>query len=43
MTLRKRIAAGDVRLGTFVKTPHPHVVEVISNTSLDLAAPASGN
>jgi len=36
MTLKTRIAAGDVLLGTFVKTPHPHVVEVLCKTSLDL-------
>ena len=36
MSLKTRIAAGEVLLGTFVKTPHPHVVEVLGSTSLDL-------
>ena len=36
MTLKARIAAGEVLLGTFVKTPHPHVVEVLASTALDL-------
>lgn len=36
MNLKQRIAAGDVLLGTFVKTPHSHVVEVLASTNLDL-------
>lgn len=33
--LKARIAAGEALLGTFVKTPHPHVVEVLATTGLD--------
>ena len=33
--LKARIAGGDALLGTFIKTPHPHVVEVLSSTGLD--------
>ena len=33
--LKARIAAGDALLGTFIKTPHPHVVEVLASTDLD--------
>ena len=33
--LKARIAAGDALLGTFIKTPHPHVVEVLASTGLD--------
>ncbi len=36
MTLKSRLTAGDTLLGTFVKTPHPHIVEVLSSTGLDL-------
>jgi len=36
MTLRDRLRAGDLLAGTWVKTPHPHVVEVLALTSLDL-------
>ncbi len=36
MTFRERILAGDLLAGTWVKTPHPHVVEVLSLTSLDV-------
>ena len=32
---KSRIASGDVLLGTFIKTPHPHVVEVLASTDLD--------
>ncbi len=32
---RTRLLAGDMLLGTFVKTPHPHVVEVLGSTALD--------
>jgi staphyloferrin B biosynthesis citrate synthase len=35
MNLKARIAVGDVLLGTFVKTPHPHVVEVLATSGLD--------
>jgi len=35
MTLKARLAAGEAVLGTFVKTPHPHVVEVLAMTGLD--------
>jgi 2-keto-3-deoxy-L-rhamnonate aldolase RhmA len=32
---RDRLVAGELLAGTWVKTPHPHVVEVLSLTSLD--------
>jgi 2-keto-3-deoxy-L-rhamnonate aldolase RhmA len=32
---RDRLIAGELLAGTWVKTPHPHVVEVLSHTSLD--------
>ena len=32
---KQRIAAGDALLGTFVKTPHPHIVEVLATAGLD--------
>ena len=35
MGLKARIAAGDALLGTFVKTPHPHIVEVLATCGLD--------
>jgi 2-keto-3-deoxy-L-rhamnonate aldolase RhmA len=35
MELKARIAAGDALLGTFVKTPHPHIVEVLATCGLD--------
>ena len=35
VTLKSRIAAGDALLGTFLKTPHPHVVEVLASSGLD--------
>ncbi len=35
MNLKARIAAGDTLLGTFLKTPHPHVVEVLASSGLD--------
>ena len=35
MNLKARLAAGDVLLGTFVKTPHAHVVEVLASSGLD--------
>ena len=33
---RERLRAGDLLAGTWVKTPHPHIVEVLSLSSLDL-------
>ncbi|TRW17760.1 HpcH/HpaI aldolase family protein [Glacieibacterium frigidum] len=36
MTLKSRIAEGRPLLGTFVKTPHHAVVEVLAHSSLDL-------
>ena len=33
---RQRLLAGDPLAGTWVKTPHPHVVEVLSLTDLDV-------
>ena len=35
MNLKSRIAAGDALLGTFLKTPHPHIVEVLAGSGLD--------
>ena len=35
VTLKSRIAAGEALLGTFLKTPHPHVVEVLASSGLD--------
>jgi 2-keto-3-deoxy-L-rhamnonate aldolase RhmA len=35
MTFRQRLAAGALTVGSFVKTPHPHVVEVLGLTGLD--------
>jgi 2-keto-3-deoxy-L-rhamnonate aldolase RhmA len=36
MTFRERLRAGEETLvGTFIKTPHPHVIEVLSRTALD--------
>ena len=35
MNLKSRIAAGDALLGTFLKTPHPHIVEVLASSGLD--------
>lgn len=35
MPFRDRLLAGDPLLGTFVKTPHPHVVEVLATGGLD--------
>lgn len=34
-TLRKRIRAGETVIGTFVKTPAPHVVEILGLAGLD--------
>jgi len=36
MTLRDRLRAGDILAGTWVKTPHPHVVEVLALSPLDV-------
>jgi 2-keto-3-deoxy-L-rhamnonate aldolase RhmA len=36
VTLKSRLAARDLLSGTWVKTPHPHVVEVLSLSPLDL-------
>jgi staphyloferrin B biosynthesis citrate synthase len=35
VNLKARIAEGQFILGTFVKTPHPHVVEVLATSGLD--------
>ena len=35
VNLKSRIAAGEALLGTFLKTPHPHIVEVLAGTGLD--------
>ncbi len=35
VTFRDRLRAGDLIAGTWVKTPHPHVVEVLCLTALD--------
>lgn len=35
VNFKSRIAAGDALLGTFVKTPHPHIVEVLASSGLD--------
>lgn len=35
MTFKQRIAGHEPMLGTFVKTPHPHIVEVLASTGLD--------
>lgn len=32
---KQRIAAGEGLLGTFLKTPHPHIVEVLASSGLD--------
>lgn len=36
MTFRDRLHAGDLLAGTWVKTPHPHVVEVLALSPLDV-------
>lgn len=38
MSFRQRLRDRDLLAGTFVKTPHPHVVEVLSLTTLDVLA-----
>lgn len=35
--LRARIRAGDLLVGTFVKTPAPHIVEILGHAGLDFA------
>ncbi len=34
-SLRTRLASGDALLGTFIKTPSPHVIEVIGDVGFD--------
>lgn len=34
-SFKSRLAGGEPLLGTFVKTPHPHVVEVLASSGLD--------
>lgn len=35
VSFRERLRTGELLAGTWIKTPHPHVVEVLSLTSLD--------
>jgi 2-keto-3-deoxy-L-rhamnonate aldolase RhmA len=35
MTFRERLRAGELLAGTWIKTPHPHVVEVLAQGPLD--------
>ncbi len=35
MNFKQRLVAGEPLLGTFLKTPHPHVVEVLATAGLD--------
>jgi 2-keto-3-deoxy-L-rhamnonate aldolase RhmA len=35
MTLKERLAAGDLVVGSFIKTPHPAIVEVLGQSALD--------
>jgi staphyloferrin B biosynthesis citrate synthase len=35
VSFKARLAGGEPLLGTFIKTPHPHVVEVLAGTGLD--------
>jgi 2-keto-3-deoxy-L-rhamnonate aldolase RhmA len=35
LTLKQRLASGKPTLGTFIKTPHPHVIEVLASAGLD--------
>jgi staphyloferrin B biosynthesis citrate synthase len=35
MSFKERLAQGEYVLGTFLKTPHAHLVEVLANTGLD--------
>lgn len=34
MNFKQRLASGEVMLGTFVKTPHPHMVEVLATSGM---------
>ena len=36
MSFRERLLDGDLLAGTWIKTPHPHVVEVLALSSLDV-------
>ena len=36
MTFRERLRAGELLAGTWIKTPHPHVVEVLGLSALDV-------
>jgi 2-keto-3-deoxy-L-rhamnonate aldolase RhmA len=36
VTFRERLRAGDLLTGTWVKTPHPHIVEVLALSPLDV-------
>lgn len=36
MTFRERLQASELLVGTWIKTPHPHVVEVLTLSALDL-------
>ena len=36
MSFRERLLGGDLLAGTWIKTPHPHVVEVLALSSLDV-------
>ena len=36
VTFRDRLRAGNLLAGTWIKTPHPHVVEVLSLSALDV-------
>ena len=35
LNFKSRIGAGEALLGTFLKTPHPHIVEVLASSGLD--------
>jgi staphyloferrin B biosynthesis citrate synthase len=35
VTFKEKLNRGDLIVGTFVKTPHPHVVEVLATSGLD--------
>ena len=35
VSFKSRIANGEALLGTFLKTPHPHIVEVLASSGLD--------
>lgn len=36
-TFRQRLRSGDLLIGTFIKTPAPHVVEILGHAGLDFA------